>query len=417
MNASGKEFGTLTEVQQLPLEGVRVVEMARMVMGPTCGMILGDLGAEVIKVEPVTGDGTRRLLGTGAGFFGSYNRNKKSIAVNFDDPRGVDIILRLVASADVFGEGFNPEAMKRLGLCQETLSRINPGLIHVSYRGFLPGPLEDRMGLDEATQMMAGLAWMTGPEGQPLAAGANVNDVMSGMFAAIGVMAALARRERTGHGEVVQTGVFESCAFLMMQHMMQYAITEQAPKPRPTHDSAWAVYDVFETRDGGQVFLAAVSDAQWNLMCDAFEFEDLRNDLRLRSNNARVRAHAWLMPALRERFARFTADELIECFESLNLPCARIGRPQDLFEDTQLLEGGTLAPVTLPEDASAAGHPVATQTVLLPLVMGGERLQVRCDPPALGQHTWGILQDLGYSREEINGLREAHVVKTATVHG
>jgi crotonobetainyl-CoA:carnitine CoA-transferase CaiB-like acyl-CoA transferase len=186
------------QAQQLPLAGIRVVEFTHMVMGPTCGMILGDLGAEVIKVEPLTGDNTRKLLGSGAGFFSMFNRNKKSIAVDTKDPRGRELVLKLVASADVFSENFKAGTMARLGLDYASLAALNPRLVYVSHKGFLPGPYEHRTALDEVVQMMGGLAYMTGPEGRPLRAGASVNDIMGGMFGAIGALAALAQRQHTG---------------------------------------------------------------------------------------------------------------------------------------------------------------------------------------------------------------------------
>ena len=183
----------------LPYEGLRVIEFTHMVMGPTCGMVLADLGAEVIKVEPIGhgrhGDGTRQLLGSGAGFFPMFNRNKKSIALDLQTPEGKEAVLRLIATADVVSENFKPGTMKKLGLDYESLKAINPSLVYVSHKGFLPGPYEHRTALDEVVQMMGGLAYMTGRPGDPLRAGTSVNDIMGGMFGAIGAMAALAQRE------------------------------------------------------------------------------------------------------------------------------------------------------------------------------------------------------------------------------
>jgi crotonobetainyl-CoA:carnitine CoA-transferase CaiB-like acyl-CoA transferase len=192
----------------LPLAGIRVVECTHMVMGPTCGMILADLGAEVIKVEPVGGDNTRRLQGSGAGFFAAFNRNKKSLAVDTQDPRGREIVLKLVAGADVFCENFRSGAMARLGFDYASMSALNPRLVYVSHKGFLPGPYEHRTALDEVVQMMGGLAYMTGPEGRPLRAGSSVNDIMGGMFGALGALAALRLRDATGRGREVASALF-----------------------------------------------------------------------------------------------------------------------------------------------------------------------------------------------------------------
>jgi crotonobetainyl-CoA:carnitine CoA-transferase CaiB-like acyl-CoA transferase len=400
----------MIDAGELPLAGLRVVEFTHMVMGPTCGMVLGDLGAEVIKVEPLSGDSTRKLLGSGAGFFGTFNRNKKSLAVDVKQPRGREIVLRLLAGADVFSENFKAGTMEQLGFGHEALATLNPRLISVSHKGFLPGPYEHRTALDEVVQMMGGLAYMTGPEGRPLRAGTSVNDIMGGMFGAIGVLAALAKREKTGRGQAVQSALFENNVFLVAQHMMQFAVTGKPASPMPSRVSAWAVYDVFGVKDGEQIFLAAVSDTQWALLCDEFGFADLKADARLRGNNARVQAREWMLPQLRERFAGFGAAELAARFEKIGLPYAPITRPQDLFDDPHLAATGGLAPVTLPADASGAGRAVDTRTALLPLTLDGERLPLRSPPPALGEHTEALLDELGYAPADVAALREAGVI-------
>ncbi|MFM0517377.1 MULTISPECIES: CaiB/BaiF CoA-transferase family protein [Caballeronia] len=402
--------------QSLPYSGVRVVEMTHMVMGPTCGMVLADLGAEVIKVEPITGDSTRNLRGSGAGFFSTFNRNKKSIAVDLKDPRGVEIVHKLLAGADIFSENFKSGTVDKLGLGYAALSRLNPRLIYVSHKGFLPGPYDHRTALDEVVQMMGGLAYMTGPDGRPLRAGTSVNDIMGGMFGAIGAMAALAQRERTGCGQEVQSALFENNVFLVAQHMMQYAVTGKAAAPMPSRISAWAVYDVFSVKDGEQIFLAVVSDTQWALFCDAFGLDDLKADERIATNNQRVQARDWLMPRLRAHMEAFTAAEISAIFERCGLPYAPITKPQDLFDDPHLLATNGLANVTLPSDASGAGQPVSTKTALLPLTLGGERLQLRAGPPSLGQDTQALLMELGYSPEDLRQLADAGVVKYQATH-
>ena len=394
----------------LPLTGLRVIEFTHMVMGPSCGMILADLGAEVIKVEPVAGDNTRKLLGSGAGFFAMFNRNKKSLAVDTKDARGREIVLKLVAGADVFSENFKAGTMDRLGLGYAALSRLNPRLIYVSHKGFLPGPYEHRTALDEVVQMMGGLAYMTGPEGRPLRAGTSVNDIMGGLFGAVGALAALAQRDKTGRGQEVQSALFENNVFLMAQHMMQYAVTGRPAAPMPSRISAWAVYDVFTVKNGEQVFLAAVSDTQWALMCSEFGFADLQHDTRLASNNDRVQARDWMLPLLRERFAAFGAAELSARFDRIGLPYAPITRPQDLFDDPHLAATGGLAPVNLAPDASSAGKAVHTRTALLPLTLDGHRPGLRADPPGIGQHSAELLADLGYAAADIERLHRAGIV-------
>ena len=394
--------------EALPLAGIKVVEFTHMVMGPTCGLILADLGAEVIKIEPLTGDNTRKLLGSGAGFFAMFNRNKKSLAVDVRDARGREIVLKLVAGADIFSENFKTGTMDKLGFGPEALRKLNPRLICVSHKGFLPGPYDHRTALDEVVQMMGGLAYMTGPEGRPLRAGSSVNDIMGGMFGAIGALAALQQRDNartgTGRGREVSSALFENNVFLVAQHMMQFAVTGQPAAPMPSRISAWGVYDVFTVQGDEQVFLAAVSDTQWAVFCAEFGFDDLKADPRLASNNLRVQARDWLIPALRVRLAPFTAQELSRRFEATGLPFAPITRPQDLFDDPHLLATGGLATMAIPPDASGAGATVHTRTALLPLALDGQRLQVRLGPPALGEHGAALLAELGYSRDQIEAL-------------
>ena len=390
-----------------PLEGLRVVEFTHMVMGPTCGLVLADLGAEVIKVEPIEGDRTRHLLGAGAGFFPMFNRGKKSIAIDLHQPEGAAVARRLAASADVVAENFKPGTMKKYGLDYAALSQVNERLIYVSLKGFLPGPYEHRTALDEVVQMMGGLAYMTGRPGDPLRAGTSVNDIMGGMFGAIGALAALMQRIETGRGQEVQSALFENNVFLVGQHMLQYAITGQAAAPMPERISAWALYDVFSVRDGEQIFLAAVSDAQWRTFCDALGFGDLRDRPEYATNNERVRQRPTLLPVLRERLATRSAAELAALFERAGLPFAPIRKPEELFDDEHLQATGGLADITL-TDGARAGQ--TTQTTLLPFTLAGERLGVGAQPPRMGADTAAVLAEIGYAASEIEALRAGHAV-------
>ncbi|MES2840612.1 MAG: CaiB/BaiF CoA-transferase family protein [Pseudomonadota bacterium] len=400
---------TPTVSRPLPYEGIRVVEFTHMVMGPTCGMVLADLGAEVIKVEPPAGDNTRRLLGSGAGFYPLFNRNKKSLVLDLQSPEGKEAVLKLIATADVVSENFKPETMKKLGLDYQSLKTLNPRLIHVSHKGFLPGPYDHRTALDEVVQMMGGLAYMTGRPGDPLRAGSSVNDIMGGLFGAIGVMAALSAREKTGQGSEVQSSLFENNVFLVAQHMMQFAVTGQPAAPMPDRISSWGIYDVFKVKDEEQIFLAVVSDTQWAIFCDAFGYTDLKADPRLLGNNNRVRCRDWLIPLLRERLALQSAADLAALFERHGLPFAPITKPHELLDDPHLCATGGLAPITLP-DGERAGQ--TAQTVLLPLALDGERLGVRRSPPALGEHSAELLAELGYTAEDATRLSQT-VAKVA----
>ena len=391
----------MTQPMPLPYEGIRVVEFTHMVMGPTCGMVLADLGAEVIKVEPIghgrEGDSTRQLIGSGAGFFPLFNRNKKSLALDLQTPEGKEAALRLIATADIVSENFKAGTMKKLGLDYETLKKLNPRLIYVSLKGFLPGPYEHRTALDEVVQMMGGLAYMTGRPGDPLRAGASVNDIMGGMFGAMGAMAALAQRTQTGLGQEVQSALFENNVLLVAQHMLQYLVTGKAAEPMPARISAWAIYDVFEVKDGEHIFLAVVSDTAWKVFCEVFDFADLLSDHRLTSNNARVQERSWLIPLLRERLCVHSSAHLSEVFEKNALPYAPIIAPHKLLDDIHLKATGGLAPLAMND-----GQEI--QTVLLPLTLNHKRLKVRSPVPRLGEHNTEILSGLGYDTQQIEKL-------------
>jgi crotonobetainyl-CoA:carnitine CoA-transferase CaiB-like acyl-CoA transferase len=357
-------------------------------------MVLADMGAEVIKVEPVAGENTRRLLGAGAGFFPMFNRNKKSIGIDLHTDEGAELARKLCATADVVVENFKPGTMGKYGLDYASISKTNAKVIYASHKGFLPGPYEHRTALDEVVQMMGGLAYMTGRPGDPLRAGSSVNDIMGGMFGAIGVMAALAQREQTGVGQEVQSALFENNVFLVAQHMMQFAVTGQPAAPMPGRISAWGVYDVFTVKDGEQIFLAAVSDSQWKAFCEAFGYADLLADARLKTNNDRVQVRDWLIPLLRERLARHSAAELASVFEKNGLPFAPITQPEQLFDDPHLNATGGLAPLQLQDGRE-------TRVPLLPLTLDGHRPAVRLQPPTLNQHGPALLRDLGYAEADI----------------
>jgi crotonobetainyl-CoA:carnitine CoA-transferase CaiB-like acyl-CoA transferase len=393
--------------KRLPLQGLQVVEFTHMVMGPTCGLILADLGAEVIKVEPVQGDRTRHLLGAGAGFFPMFNRNKRSICIDLAKPEGAEIARKLCGQADVVAENFKPGSMVKYGLDYASLSATRPSLIYASLKGFLPGPYEHRTALDEVVQMMGGLAYMTGRPGDPLRAGTSVNDIMGGMFGAIGILAALVQRGITGQGQEIQSALFENNVFLVGQHIMQYAITGEDPAPMPNRISAWAVYDVFTVKDDEQIFLAAVSDAQWKVFCEVLGLEPLLSDERFASNNHRVQARPVLLPLLREHLKRFSARELAAIFEKAGLPFAPIAKPADLLSDPHLAATGGLVDTRL-TDGPRQG--TAAPAALLPFTLDGERPGLREHPPRAGEHTREILAAIGVTAEGIDGLIAQRIV-------
>jgi len=389
----------------LPLDGVRVVEFAHMVMGPSCGLVLADLGAEVIKVEPLAGDNTRRLEAAGAGFFPVFNRNKKSLAIDLQHPEGNALVLKLLETADVLTENFRPGALNKLGYSFEKLKKINSRLIYCSLKGFLKGPYEHRLALDEVTQMMGGLAYMTGLPDRPLRAGSSVIDIMGGTFAAVGILAALRERERTGRGKRVTSSLFESTAYLVAQHMAQYELTGEAPPPMSVKRPAWGIYDIFETADAGRLFVGVVTDTQWEVFCREFDAPDLKGDARLKTNGQRVKERSWLLPALSSLIKKYNQQELAEKLEQIGLPFAPIAKPWDLLDDPHLnAHGGLMA------------TRVGAKTIkvpALPLELDGERLPKRADPPRLGEHGREILRGLGCSDGDIDKLVEKRVVALA----
>jgi crotonobetainyl-CoA:carnitine CoA-transferase CaiB-like acyl-CoA transferase len=380
-----------------PLAGLKVVEFTHMVMGPAVGHILASLGADVVRVEPIGGDATRRLLGSGAGYFPMYNRHKQSICLDLKSAAGIGVARDLCTQADILIENFRPGALDRLGLDYETLAATNPRLIYCSEKGFLPGPYENRTALDEVAQMMGGLAYMTGPPGKPLRAGASVIDVTGGMFGVIAILAALEERHRTGRGQKVASSLFETTVYLVGQHMAQMAVTGNAASPMPARISAWAIYDVFETADSQPVFIGVVTDSLWEKFCALFGLDALWADESLRKNNARVLARDRIMPQVRALIRQLTGAEVLAKLEGTGLPFAPIGRPEDMFSDPHLLASGGLEDVTLDDGRT-------TRLPGLPIVMDGAHVGGAAALPMPGRDTHAVLAALGYSDARITAL-------------
>jgi crotonobetainyl-CoA:carnitine CoA-transferase CaiB-like acyl-CoA transferase len=372
----------------LPLHGIKVIEFSHMVMGPAAGLMLADLGAEVIKVEPLGGDKTRRLRGAGAGYFPMYNRNKKSICVDLKSEDGKAAVLNLIDDADVFIENFRPGALDKLGFGWDALSARNPKLIYCSEKGFLDGPYSHRTALDEVTQMMGGLAYMTGPPGRPLRAGTSVIDVTGGMFGAMGVLAALNQRHVTGQGQHISAALFETTVFLVGQHMAQLAVTGTPAAPMPSRMSSWAIYQLFETKDNEQVFVGVVSDGQWKTLCEAFGLDHLLDDPDLAENRDRVIHKDKFLPQIEAVFKALTKAELMEKIETLGLPFAPIGKPEEMFDDPHLNAGDGLLDMEI-EDGTR------TKLPNLPIALDGARLPLRNDPPKAGEHTEDVFKAAG----------------------
>jgi crotonobetainyl-CoA:carnitine CoA-transferase CaiB-like acyl-CoA transferase len=386
-----------------PLAGVRVAELSQMVMGPSCGLILADLGADVVKVEPLAGDRTRFFKGNAAGFFATYSRNKRSIALDTSSAQGQAVVRRLIERSDVLIENFRPGLLKRIGLDYDSVTAFAPRLIYCSLKGYLPGPYENRLALDEVVQMMGGLAYMTGLPDRPMRAGASVNDIMGGMFGVIAIQAALAERQRTGRGRYIQSALYENNVFLMAQAMMYETVTGQPSIPYSIKNSPWPVYDLFDTKDGSKLFVTIVGEEQWNAFCRAFDRENWLADPRLATGNGRVDNRSWLIPEIAKIFKQWTKADLAAMLENLDLPCAPVNKPGDLFGDPHLNESGGLTDIALPNGRRG-------KTPLLPISMDGQRLPNRRDPPQIGQHTRDVLYEIGLTASDIVELERSGTI-------
>lgn len=379
------------------LRGLRVLEFSHAVLGPACGLVLADLGAEVIRVEPIEGDPTRKLKGFGTGYYPFFNRNKKSLAVDIKSEEGKKIIFKLLESTDVLVENFGPGTMDRLGFGYEDLASNYPTLVYCSLKGFLPGPYSSRLALDEVVQMMSGLAYMTGPVGQPLRAGASVVDVTTGMMGAMAVLAALRERDATSKGQLVKSALFETAAFLMGHHMAYAAVTKEPVPPMPARVSAWAIYRTFKTADDELVFIGVTSDKQWSRFCEVFERHDWLADERLATNNGRIDQREWFIPQVAEMICKHPKSEVLRRCETAELPFSPIAKPEDLFTDEQLIHGGSLLETTLPNGD-------VTQLPRVPFLLDGEGSGIESSPPKIGEHSREVLASVGLGVEQIEEL-------------
>lgn len=395
------------DIAPQPLSGLSVLEFTQNIMGPSAGLILADLGAEVIKVEPApAGDTTRRLGGFAAGFFGYFNRNKRSLAVDLKQPEGRAIIHRLAGTADVVIENYAPGTMERLGCGYDTLAALNPRLIYCALKGFLSGPYEDRPALDEVVQFMGGLAYMTGLPDRPMRAGTSVIDIMGGTMAAVAILAALRERDRTGRGQRVKSALFEATVYLMGQHMAGGVLMGEPVPPMSVRRAGWGIYQPFATADGEQIFVGVTSNQHWARFCAAFERPDLLADPRLASNEDRVAAESWLIPSVAKTLEQLTRAEIAARCTRARIPFAPVARTEDLFDDPHLAASGGLVEVVLPGG-------IATRLPRLPIEMAGGRPGLRRQAPRLGEHTREILREAAYDEAAIAALERHGVIAAA----
>jgi crotonobetainyl-CoA:carnitine CoA-transferase CaiB-like acyl-CoA transferase len=383
-----------------PLAGIKVVEFTHMVMGPTAGVILADLGAEVIKIEPLQGDNTRRLKGSGGGYFAMYNRNKSSLCLDLKSDEGLTLAQDIIGRSDILIENFRPGAMDKLGLGYEALRKADPKLIYCSLKGFLSGPYEHRTALDEVTQMMGGLAYMTGLPDKPMRAGSSVIDITGGMFGVIGILAALQERHQTGKGRHITSSLFETTAFMVGQHIAQQGVLGEEPPPMSVRRSAWSVYDIFTSQEGEQVFVGVVSDSLWTRFCKEFDLVDLAEDPALQTNNERVAQRDKIIPRIQTLFSQMSKEQLMARLDKAGVPFAPINKPIDLIDDPHMLGSGALLDITL-ENGETIKLPG------LPIEFDSQKAPLRKSPPQPGQGAKQHLQSLGLSHERIQALVDA----------
>ena len=395
-------------MSQLPLSGTRVLELGHIVAGPTAGLILADLGADVIKIEdPSRGGDQARKSPMGASTFYFLNRNKRSLAVNLKEPEGKELFIKFASASDVVLDNYAPGVLERLGVGYEPVSKLNPRIIYCSINGFLKGPYAHRPALDEVAQMMGGIAYMTGLPDRPLRIGASVTDISAASYGVIGILSALLQRNQTGRGQRLISGLFETVVFWVGQHLAHFAMSGERPLPMPVRKMGtrfrWGVFDLFRAADGKQVFIGITSNRHWETFCAEFEQTELGSHPELHDNEARTRARDWLLPRVQEIAGRYDGKELMNKLEKAEVPYAPVNTPADLYEDPYLMgHENRLLPVD-------TGH----KTIRLPaLPFESDEFQfsVRRQPPRLGEHTREILQELGLSSADIDRLAENKIV-------
>ena len=388
-----QHFGAQADFQ--PLAGIRVVEMSHMIMGPSCGMFLALLGADIIKIEPPEGDKTRALTGMGRGFFPTFNRGKQSIVLDLKSEAGRSALDRLLSTADVFVENFRDSSLTAMGFAPDVLREKYPRLIVASCKGFLHGPYENRTAMDEVVQMMTGMAYMTGPSGRPLRIGSSANDIMGGLFGAFGVLGALLQRQSSGQGRSIRVGLFENCLLLVAQHMVQFDIEGTEAPPMPERVFSWPVYDIFETADAKQIFVGAVTDGQWATLCRLLDLQDLLTHPDLKSRMDQNNARSWTLPIFSSAIKPRSFDTLIARFEASGIPFSPIARPAQMYDDPHVNRPGGLISSRLPDGTSfrAPG---------LPLEVDGAAVNPdHMEVPDIGRHSTDVLRALGMSDSEI----------------
>lgn len=392
----------------LPLQGIKVIDLTRILSGPFCTMTLADLGAEVIKIETPNGDDTRQwgppFINEESAYYLSVNRNKKSIVLNLKEEKGKEVFYKLVKDADVVVENFRPGTLKRLGADYETLKELNPGIVLASISGFgQTGPYALKPGYDVLAQGMGGLMSVTGePDGPPVKGGYSLADIGTGMWAIIGILSALRERDISGEGQWVDASLLDTMVSWQTYLAGNYFATGEDPKPLGGAHPNIVPYQVFGASDG-HFILAVGNDNLWKSFVEAMD-EDILRDEKYATNPQRVEQRETLLALLEELFANRTVKEWVEIFENAKIPVGPVNKFSDILEDEH---------IKYREMVVEKEHPTVGNLRMLgiPVKLSRTPGEINTVPPGLGEHSDSVLKDLGYSDEEITALKEAGVTK------
>lgn len=393
--------------QQPPISDITVVELGHIVAGPFCGMILADLGADVIKVErPATGDMLRDSSELGNSTFDYLNRNKSSVTIDLKSEEGSAVFKRLIDEADVVVENFGPQATDRLGIGYDDLSKDREGLIYCSIKGFTPGPYEEYPALDPIAESLSGLMSVTGREDMPpVRSGTSIADMAAAMYAVIAILGALRHREQTGEGAHLYSGLFESTVSLMGYWLAYTETYGKVPKPLGASHMNWSPYEVFRGIDGTWVFIGPAGQAQWERMCHSLSLDDLLEDPRFETLADRRQHNEELIDILRDRLSGYSSTEIVERLREVDVPVAPVNDIDDVLQDPHLDEIGMLQKI-----ATTEGDGDEIRVPRYPIFSDGHEHAPLRSPPALGEQTEAILSELGFADDEIESLRTADVI-------
>jgi crotonobetainyl-CoA:carnitine CoA-transferase CaiB-like acyl-CoA transferase len=393
----------------MPLAGVRVIELGQYIAGPGAAMILAEIGAEVIKVEPLTGDPMRQYVGRP--MFSLLNRNKFSVGLDLKRADGRDVYLKLVQSADVVLDNLLLDTVEKLGIGYSVLSVANPRVIYCGIRGFLPGPREHNPLFDGAAQMLAGVAYMTGAPGRPIQVGVPIGDFSVAVWSALAILAALRARDVTGTGQHVKVGLFEAALYLCTSMVAEASVTGHAPPPLASRDEGGrprvGVYRYFRTRDDRTCLIQVISDPQWERFCVAFSLQDLWEDADLRHPAGRAARYLELEARMEPLVRQLSATDLVALLEQHAVPHAIVNSPFDVLSDEHVKMSGDLLQIPWEE-----GKTGTVEVPALPFRMDRLGSVEPRAAPRVGGSSRRVLQEIGVSATEIDRLVADGVLAT-----